>query len=264
MQRLTPQSIKNLKGQRRLSMVTCYDANSAHLLDQSHVDLILVGDSVAMVVHGYPSTIHASMDMMLLHVAAVRRASSKFIVADLPFLMHRQGKYQAAIAAGQLLQAGADAIKLEGLKGHEDVVQHLIESGIPVMGHTGLTPQAIAAIGGWKVQGKTKTAAEAIEKEAKALEELGCFSVVLECIPETLGTQITKNITVPTIGIGAGHHTDGQVLVWQDLLGLNFSFKPKFVRHFARLETSIIDALNQYHHAVLDQTFPNEMEVYQG
>jgi 3-methyl-2-oxobutanoate hydroxymethyltransferase len=262
MSRLTPQLIKKLKGQRKLSMVTCYDAGSARLLDQSQVDIILVGDSVAMVVHGYPSTIHASMEMMLLHVAAVRRGSTKFMVADLPFLIHRQGKYSAVVAAGQLLQAGADAIKLEGVKGHEEVIQHLVDSGIPVMGHTGLIPQAIAAIGGWKVQGKTKTAAEAIEKDAKDLEQLGCFSLVLECIPESLANRITENSAIPTIGIGAGCHTDGQVLVWQDLMGLNSSFKPKFVRHFASLEKPVIAALNQYHQAVLDQTFPNEMESY--
>lgn len=261
---LTPPLVQALKGTRKMSMVTCYDAPSARLAEQSTVDMLLVGDSVAMTVHGHASTIHATMDMMLMHVEAVRRGSrSKFIVADLPFLIHRLGKEKAVWEAGRLLQAGADAVKIEGLHGHEDVIHHVVASGIPVMGHTGLTPQSVVALGGWKVQGKTQESAHQILKDAQELEAIGCFTVVLECIPSPLGKMITKTLNIPTIGIGAGPFTDGQVLVWHDFLGINLSFKPKFVRQYCELETQMIQALNQYHDSVVSETFPNADEQYE-
>ncbi|HXF91019.1 MAG TPA: 3-methyl-2-oxobutanoate hydroxymethyltransferase [Candidatus Nitrosotenuis sp.] len=263
MSQLTPQSIRALKGQRKISMITCYDTPSARIADQSEVDILLVGDSVAMAVHGHDSTIQASMEMMLLHVSAVRRGSQrKFIVADLPFLIHRLGKHQAVWEAGRLCQAGADAIKIEGLKGHDDVIEYMVESGIPVIGHTGLTPQSAVALGGWKVQGKTPDSAKKIIDEAKQLESLGCFAVVLECIPTPLAQTITESVGVPTIGIGAGKFTDGQVLVWHDMLGIDLDFKPKFVRHYCQLQPVKIQALNDYHQSVVSGNFPSEEEQY--
>lgn len=261
---LTPPLVQALKGNRKISMVTCYDAPSARLAEQSSVDMLLVGDSVAMTVHGHSSTIHATMDMMIMHVEAVRRGSrSKFIVADLPFLIHRLGKEKAVWEAGRLLQAGADAVKIEGLHGHEDVIHHIVASGIPVVGHTGLTPQSVVALGGWKVQGKTQESSHQILKDAQELEAIGCFMVVLECIPSPLGKAITKALNVPTIGIGAGNFTDGQVLVWHDFLGMNLSFKPKFVRHYCQTEPLILQSLNDYHNSVVNETFPNLNEQYE-
>ncbi len=263
MSALTLSAFQDLKGKRKISMVTCYDAPSARLVDKSDIDIILVGDSVAMTVHGFSSTIHATMDMMIFHLQAVRRGSKdKFVVADLPFLIHRLGREKTVYEAGRLLQAGADAIKIEGVHGHEEVISYLIGSGIPVMGHTGLTPQSVASLGGWKVQGKTHESAAQIRKEAQVLQSLGCFSLVLECVPAGLAKTITEELSIPTIGIGAGADTDGQVLVWHDLLGLNLEFKPKFVRQFCQVEPMILQTLNDYHNSVVSQNFPNKDEQY--
>lgn len=244
-------------------MVTCYDYTFARLLAQSSIDGILVGDSAAMVMHGHPSTIAARVGMMKLHTEAVARgAGDKLVVADMPFLSYRMGWTAALDAAHALMSAGAQAVKLEGVDGHEDVVQRLVESGIPVMGHLGLQPQSIHACGGYRVQGRSEEAAQKILRQARALEELGVFAVVLECIPAALAGEVTAALRVPTIGIGAGAGCDGQILVLQDLLGMNTEFHPRFVRHFLDGARAVVEAVDHYDQAVKSGAFPAAGESY--
>ena len=249
---------------RKFSMVTAYDYFSAKMVSEAGIDCILVGDSVAMVVHGFESTIHATVEMMATHVAAVRRGASpgSFIVGDMPFLSFRQGCSHAVNAAGRLIQAGAHSVKIEGLEGHEDVILHCVQSGIPVMGHLGLTPQFVHQLGGYKVQGKEKSAQEKLIEQAHTLERLGCFALVLECVPSSLAQEVSQQLSIPVIGIGAGRGTDGQVLVYHDLLGFNSGFKPKFVREFAQGNDWAKSALRSFHQEVVNQTFPLEQESY--
>ncbi len=250
------------KGQK-LSVVTCYDAWSAKTLNASDVDALLVGDSVAMVLHGHPNTLAATSEMMALHTAAVARgAPHKLLIGDMPFLSFRKGLGPAMESAELLMRAGAHALKLEGVDGHEDVVDALVKSGIPVMGHVGLTPQSLHGLGGFRVQGKDDAAAAEILRQAKRLEELGCFSIVLECVPTALGERLTSALSIPTIGIGAGPHCDGQVLVLHDLLGVDSSFRPRFVRRFADFEGGLREAVATYSRAVRDGSFPNAEESY--
>ncbi len=248
----------------KLVTVTCYDAWTARLIDKLPLDMILVGDSVAMVLHGFDSTIHATTEMIESHVAAVRRGlrSEKWIIADMPFGSFRQGSTVAFNVAMRFLRAGAHSVKLEGLDGHEDVVKHLVESGIPVMGHLGLTPQSHLTLGGHKVQGKNIDQAEKILQDAEELEKLGCFSLVLECVPAKLAAEIAKRLRIPVIGIGAGVEVDGQILVLQDLLGANDEFNPKFLRKYSNLAAIIPEALKNYAADVVEKTFPNEKESY--
>lgn len=246
-----------------LSMVTCYDYTLARVLDGTAVDCLLVGDSVAMVMHGHPSTVHADVDMMALHTrAVVRGAPRKFVVADMPFLAARKGLVPAMDAVQALMQAGAHAIKIEGARGELDLIAHIVESGVPVMGHLGLTPQSVHALGGHRVQGREDASAARIRDDARALQDAGCFALVLECVPMALSRQISEALTIPTIGIGAGPHTDGQVLVLQDLLGLSTSFKPKFVRHFADGATLVADAVGRFHDEVGARSYPRCNESY--
>lgn len=248
---------------KKISMVTCYDFWSALIIEKSDVDLILVGDSGAMVMHGHSSTLNADMPMMVAHTAAVAKgAPSKFIVGDMPFLSFRKGIAEGVEAAGQLMKAGAHAVKLEGARGHLDLVHHLVESGIPVMGHLGLTPQSIHQLGGFKVQGRMPEEFQQILEDAFALQKAGCFSIVLECVPAPLAEEITKKLQIPTIGIGAGSVTDGQVLVLQDMLGMNAQFSPKFLRRYLDGHSLILNALNEYHQDVLNVSFPAEKETY--
>ena len=248
---------------RRLSMVTCYDYSFARILSASAIDGILVGDSAAMVMHGRDSTIHATVELMRLHTEAVTRgAGEKFVAADMPFLSFRKGIPAALDAAQALMSAGAQAVKLEGVEGHEDVIQRLTQSGIPVMGHLGLQPQSIHSYGGFRVQGRTDTDARNILRRAQLLEELGAFAVVLECIPADLAGEITGALRIPTIGVGAGAGCDGQILVLQDLLGMNRDFKPKFVRPFMNGARCILEAAAGFDRAVKSGTFPNDEESY--
>lgn len=243
-------------------MVTAYDAAMARLVAASEVDAILVGDSAAMVVHGLPSTLHATLEMMVLHTAAVRRgAPEAVVIADLPFMTFRRGTSEAVRAAGALMQAGATAVKLEGVTGHEDVVSHLVGSGIPVMGHLGLTPQSVNQLGGYRLQGRSETDAAKLLADARKLEELGAFSLVLECVPAALAAEITKSLTVPTIGIGAGAATSGQILVLNDLLGLDATFRPKFSRRYLDGHGEVLAALNEYARDVRGVRFPARAEV---
>src|SRR5690242_18036548 len=248
---------------RKLSMVTCYDYTFARLLSKTAIDGILVGDSAAMVIHGHPSTLSATVDLMRMHVEAVARgAGEKFIVADMPFLSFRKGVAEALEVAQALMRAGAQAVKLEGVDGHEDVIQRMAQSGIPVMGHLGLQPQSVHAYGGFQVQGRNDDAAERILRQAKSLEGLGVFAIVLECIPAQLAHQVTRSLRVPTIGIGAGICCDGQILVLQDLLGMNIDFHPKFVRPFWEGARSIADAIASFDEAVKTGAFPAAGESY--
>ncbi|HWA25736.1 MAG TPA: 3-methyl-2-oxobutanoate hydroxymethyltransferase [Lacunisphaera sp.] len=243
-------------------MVTAYDATMARIVAASQTDAIQVGDSAAMVVHGLPSTVHATLEMMVLHTAAVRRgAPDMVVVADMPFLTYRRGSAEAVRAAGTLLQAGATAVKLEGVRGHEDVVEHLVGSGIPVMGHLGLTPQSVNQLGGHRLQGKSETEAARLRTDASRLEALGAFALVLECVPAALAADVTRNRAIPTIGIGAGAGTSGQILVLNDLLGLDATFRPKFSRRYCDGHAEVLGALNDYARDVREARFPARTEV---
>ncbi len=250
------------KAGRPLVMVTAYDALMARLLAEAEVDALLVGDSAAMVVHGHPSTINATVEMMCAHTAAARRgAPHKLIVADMPFLTARRGMVAATEAAGALMQAGATAVKIEGLAGQEEIIAHLVGSGIPVMGHLGLTPQAVHQLGGHRVQGRTPDAAARLESEAQRLEELGAFAVVLECVPAAVARAITACLAIPTIGIGAGPDTSGQVLVLTDLLGLDREFRPGFARRYLAGHDLVLGAVNAFARDVRAAKFPAPEEV---
>ena len=243
-------------------MLTAYDALMARLVANSEADAILVGDSVAMVVHGFPSTVHATVEMMCTHVAAVRRGAPEIVViADMPFISVRRGKCAAVEAAGALMQAGATAVKIEGVAGHEDVITHLIGSGIPVMGHLGLTPQSVNQFGGYRLQARSAAEADRLRADARQLEELGAFALVLECVPELLATTVTDERGIPTIGIGAGAGTTGQVLVISDLLGLDPKFQPRFARRYLEGHAQVTDAINRFARDVRTASFPARQEV---
>lgn len=252
------------KQQEKITMVTCYDYTNARILAQTAVDSFLVGDSVAMTMHGHKDTISATLAMMELHTKAVSRgAGDKCIISDLPFMSYRKSLSKNVSAAQALIQAGAHAVKLEAVKGNESFIKHLTESGIPVMGHIGLTPQFIHSLGGFRVQGKTDESASRLKEEAFALQALGCFALVLECVPSPLAKSITESLTIPTIGIGAGPDTDGQVLVMQDLLGMTTDFRPKFVKHFMHGSEAIMRSVNQFVDEVRSGEFPENEHCYQ-
>ena len=248
--------------QHAIVMIAAYDAMMARTLARAGADAILVGDSAAMVVHGLPSTIHATTEMMCTHVAAVRRGAPEIVVvADMPFLTVRRGVAPAVEAAGALMQAGATAVKLEGVAGHEDVIAHLVGSGIPVMGHLGLTPQSVHQLGGYRLQGRAPAEAERLRAEARKLEELGAFAVVLECVPAALAAEITEERAIPTIGIGAGAGTAGQVLVISDLLGLDDRFQPRFARKYLNGHELVAEAVEHFVRDVRAAQFPAAPEV---
>jgi 3-methyl-2-oxobutanoate hydroxymethyltransferase len=248
---------------RKISIVTAYDAWSARIIARSQVDAILVGDSAAMVMHGYPTTLPATVQQMAVHTRAVASsANGKLVIADLPFLSYRKGIPAAMRAVGALVTNGAQAVKLEGVDGHEDVIRHIVGSGVPVMGHLGLTPQSVNRFGGYRVQGRSEIDAARLLGHAHALQDLGCFSIVLECIPPPLAAHITSEVALPTIGIGAGAGTDGQVLVLHDLLGLDTRHAPRFVRRYVEGERLFLDALNAYDGDVKEVRFPNPEESY--
>ncbi len=242
----------------KISMLTCYDYPSACIVSESNVDCVLIGDSVAMAVHGYDSTIMATLEMMIFHTTAVARGiKNQFIVSDLPFLCHRASLHDTVQNVKKLLQAGAHAVKIEG--GDDDVyktIEHLVNAGVPVMGHIGLTPQSIRKLGGYKIQGKEQEQAAHLLQQATCLEAAGCFSIVIECVPQHVAKTITNTLSIPTIGIGAGVETDGQVLVWHDLLGLQTDFKPRFVKQFAQGKDVFLAAINAYNDQVHHSQFP--------
>lgn len=249
------------KNNQKISMVTCYDFWSAQIISQTNIDCILVGDSAAMVVHGHKTTLPATVEMMIQHVEAVAKgASNKFIIGDLPFCSYRKGLERTMNTVDSMMKAGSQAIKLEGADDNANIIKHIVKSGIPVMGHLGLTPQSVHALGGFKVQGKNEKAAEDILSQAKMLEDAGCFSIVLECIPYGLAQRITETLSIPTIGIGAGPYTSGQVLVLQDLLGLQNMMRPKFLKTYLQGFDLIKDSLNLYNEEVKNTTFPSLQE----
>lgn len=255
---------KKATGQK-ITMVTCYDYSFAKLVAKSEVDAILVGDSLVQVMHGHPTTLTASINMMALHTKAVCTAAAqdKMIVADMPFLSTRKGLKNTMDQVEKLMHSGAHAVKIEGASGHLELIKHIVESGIPVMGHLGLTPQSIHQLGGPKIQGRDNKTSEKLKKDSLALQEAGCFALVLECVPAALSVEITKSLHIPTIGIGAGADCDGQVLVLQDLLGMNKDFNPKFLKKFLQGADLITDALNAYAAEVHAKTFPAKEHSYE-
>lgn len=249
-------------------MLTAYDLPLARLLDEAGVDIILVGDSLGMVALGYPTTVPVTMEEMLHHTKAVRRGVSQaLLVGDMPFMSFNVSREETVKNAGRFLkEAGCDAVKLEGRLGSRDwvaAVRAILEAGIPVLGHLGLTPQTAGWVGGFKVQAKTAEEAEKLLEAALELEALGCFGIVLECVPAQVAQAVSQKLRIPTIGIGAGAHCDGQVLVTQDLLSLTGSFHPpKFIRTFTRLDQIILKALREFKEAVQDGSFPSAEESY--
>ena len=247
----------------RIVMVTAYDAWSARLLADAPVDCLLVGDSAMMVVHGEKDTLGATPELMALHTRAVARgAPAKFIVADMPFLAARKGEAHALDCAALLLRSGAHAVKIEGARGHLHVIRHLVESGVPVMGHLGLTPQWVRGLGGFRVQARDEEGAARLMEDAAALEEAGAFALVLECIPQELAREATSLLRIPTIGIGAGAGCDGQVLVLHDMLGLNPDFKPRFARRFADGAALVRGGAARFAQAVRAGDFPAPEEGF--
>jgi 3-methyl-2-oxobutanoate hydroxymethyltransferase len=247
----------------KIVMLTCYDYTSARIVQDSDIDVILVGDSAAMVMHGYGTTIPADVEMMCRHIESVSRgAKNKFIVGDMPFLSFRQSLTDNMRAVASVMKAGAHAVKLEGIEGNAETIAHIVKSGVPVMGHLGLTPQSVNQLGGYRVQGRGDSAAEIIKEESRACEQAGCFALVLECVPDELAAEITASLGIPTIGIGAGSRTDGQVLVMQDLLGLSSDFKPKFVRTYLDGRLVLLNAFNAYASDVKNGSFPTVDESY--
>ncbi len=248
---------------RKISMVTCYDYTSARIVAASNADCILVGDSLAMTMHGHDTTLDATPELMALHVAAVRRgAPEKFIVADMPFLAHRGSLDRTMDAVHRLMRSGAQAIKIEGIEGSEDTIRHIAQSGVPVMGHLGMTPQSVHQFSGFKVQAKDDEAAEVLYDQAIRLEQLGVFALVIECVPAHVAALATQKLRIPTIGIGAGADCSGQVLVLHDLLGLNVEFQPRFVRRYMDGFGLMKAALDQYDADVKSGDFPNAKEQY--
>ncbi len=242
---------------QKISMVTCYDYTMATLVNETAVDAVLVGDSAGMVMHGHASTLPVTVEQMAWHTAAVVKGlSHQWVVADLPFLSYRQGLVAGMQAVARLIQAGAQAVKLEGVVGNLEFITHCVESGVPVMGHLGLTPQFLHQLGGYKVQGKTCAAAEQLRCDALKLQAAGCFSIVLECVPADVAQKVTESLKIPTIGIGAGPGTSGQILVLQDLLGMNRFFSPKFVKQYVDGASMIQQALTSFDQEVKSGDFP--------
>jgi len=262
--RVTAPAITARKGEGApLVMVTAYDAPSARIVDEAGVDMILVGDTLAMVVLGYDDTLQVTTDDMAHHVAAVARTSpNALVIGDLPWLSYHVSTADTVRNAATLVRAGAHAVKLEGGRKRLEAVQAILDAEIPVMGHLGLTPQSVHALGGFKVQGKELEAARAIVDDAIALAEAGCFAIVLECVPDAVARLVTDTVPVPTIGIGAGRHCDGQVLVFHDLLGLEDRLRPKFVRRYAELGATATDAVARFAADVRAGTFPSSEETY--
>ncbi|MGH8947051.1 MAG: 3-methyl-2-oxobutanoate hydroxymethyltransferase [Acidimicrobiia bacterium] len=262
--KITAPTIRARKGGPKIAMVTAYDYPGAVIAERAGMDIILIGDSAANVVHGMGTTLEIGMEEMLVHVRAVMRADPKaLVVADMPWLSFHLSVQEAVANAGRFVrEAGAEAVKLEGGRKRLEVIGAILDAEIPVMGHLGLTPQSVHAMGGFKVQGKVVKAAREMIEDAKALSEAGCFSIVLEGIPDVLGDLITKEVDAPTIGIGAGAGTDGQVLVFHDVLGLGSGKYPKFVRPYADLTEKAVAALERFRADVSSGAFPSDEESY--
>jgi len=249
----------------KIAMLTAYDYSTAQVLDKAEVDAILVGDSLAMVVLGHENTYNITLDEMLIFVSAVARgAKSSFIIGDMPFMSYNLSVEQGLENAGKMIKAGANAVKLEGCNEHiVKLVKRCTETGIPVLGHLGFTPQLMNTLGGHKIQGKTSEKIEAILESAKKLEEAGCFGVVLELMPADSAKYITDNLKIPTIGIGAGVNCSGQIVVIDDILGKFTDFTPKFVKKYANLHDEILKGVESYKQEVKNGLFPSEKESFE-
>lgn len=263
--RVTAPGLVQRKRQRQpIVMVTAYDATFARLADESGVDVVLVGDSLGMVIQGHPHTLEVTLEHMIYHARCVRRGVQRaHLVVDLPFMSYQVSPEQALVSAGRLVQeGGAEAVKFEG--GRPETVRKIVQAGIPVMGHLGLTPQSFHEFGGFRVQGREDAAAERLRQDALALQEAGAYGMVLEGIPAALAREISGSLAIPTIGIGAGVGCDGQVLVLQDLLGLEDRWKPRFVKRYAELAEAVRGALRAYGTEVREGAFPGEAHSFSG
>lgn len=258
----TFQRLKN--NNEKITMLTAYDYSTAQVLEQAEIDGILVGDSLAMVALGYENTYNITIDEMLIFVKAVARgAKNSFIIGDMPFMSYNLSVAQGLENASKMIKAGASGVKLEGCNEHIlSLIKRCVESGIPVLGHLGFTPQLMNTIGGHKIQGKTSEKIEEILKSAKKLEEAGCFAVVLELMPEDSAKYITENLTIPTIGIGAGKYCSGQIVVTDDILGKFTDFAPKFVKKYTNLHDTVLNAVEEYIVEVKNELFPSEKESF--
>ncbi|MGH9421300.1 MAG: 3-methyl-2-oxobutanoate hydroxymethyltransferase [Thermoanaerobaculia bacterium] len=258
--RITVPAIRAMKGAKRIGMITAYDYPSAKVTDAAGSDIILVGDSLGMVVLGYPDTLSVTVDDMIHHTrAAVRGASQALVVGDMPYLSYHLSVEESVRNAGRFIQAGAQAVKVEGGRPSRiQTIEAILDAEIPVMGHIGLTPQSVNAMGGFKLQGKNLDDARRLVEEAQALDQAGCFSIVLECVPSELAAMITERVSIPTIGIGAGPACDGQVLVFHDLLGMYDGHKAKFVRRYANIADEMRAAIEHYLSDVRDGSFPDD------
>ena len=267
MKRVTAAALRGKKElSQKITMLTAYDATMAALFDRAGIDALLVGDSLGMVVQGHQSTLPVTLEHMIYHTQAVLRGAQRaHVVSDMPFMSYQVSVEEALRNAGRLMQeGGAHAVKLEGGREIVGQVEALVRAGIPVMGHIGLKPQHVHATGGYKVQGNSLEDAQDILADAQALEAAGVYAVVLECVPAELAAVVTRRLSVPTIGIGAGAAVDGQVLVGQDLLGLNPEFKPTFVRRFAELGVEVQRAVEDYREAVASEDFPSARESFRA
>jgi 3-methyl-2-oxobutanoate hydroxymethyltransferase len=260
--RITVPAIRAMKGEKRIGMITAYDYPSAKVADAAGSDIILVGASLGMVILGYPDTLSVTVDEMLHHTRAVARgASSALIVGDMPYLSYHVSVEESVRNAGRFVQAGAHAVKIEGGKDSRiRAVEAILDAEIPVMGHIGLTPQSVNVLGGFKLQGKNLDDARRLVDEALALDQAGCFAIVLECVPSELAAMITERLSVPTIGIGAGPSCDGQVLVFHDLLGIYDGHRAKFVRRYANIAGDMRAAIERYLADVRDGSFPDDQK----
>ncbi len=263
--KVTPVDIQQMKREgRKITMLTAYDYPTALLEDRAGIDIILVGDSVGMTVLGYENTIPVTMEEMIHHTKAVTRgAKFALIIGDMPFMSYQTSEREAILNAGRFIkEGGADAVKLEGGASVKEIVRAIVKAGIPVMGHIGLTPQTISMLGGFKVQGKDAQTAQRIIDDALLLEEAGAFSVLLEAIPAPIAKRITERLKIPTIGIGAGPHCDGQVLVVHDMLGLFDRFTPKFAKRYVNLSQEMLKAFETYRQEVLQGIFPTDQHSF--
>jgi 3-methyl-2-oxobutanoate hydroxymethyltransferase len=262
--KITVPEVRSRKGGPKLAMVTAYDYPSARIASEAGVDMILVGDSVGNVFHGMEDTLGVDIDIMVLHVMAVRRAKpNPLVIVDMPWLTFHISREDTLRNAGRLVrEGGAEAVKLEGGSKRVSMIEALVGAEIPVMGHLGLTPQSVHAMGGYKVQGRELEGARLLVQEAKELEAAGVFSIVLEGVPDVVAKMVTEQVSVPTIGIGAGAHTDGQVLVYTDLLGLGFGHYPKFVRRYEEFAERGVAAMFAYVEDVRSGAFPGDAESY--
>jgi 3-methyl-2-oxobutanoate hydroxymethyltransferase len=262
--KVTVPGVRARKGGAKLTMVTAYDHPTASIVSEAGIDMILVGDSVANAVHGFDTTLQMTTDLMIVHGAAVKRAKPhSLVVVDMPWMSYHTGSRDAVINAGRLVrEGGAEAVKLEGGANRVKAISRIVDAEIPVMGHLGLTPQSFHAMGGYRVQGKNVDAARRLIEDAHAIVEAGVFAIVLEGIPSVLADIVTREVPIPTIGIGAGNTCDGQVLVFHDVLGMGGGNYPKFVRSYADLRTASVEALRNYAADVENGAFPAEAETY--